>query len=202
MKQAGQLAAVVAEVEAGIVGEPGRHRIQRGADGHGHDQRVEVSPEFASALEMGEQLLESGDSGVADRQVVERAAVGAAGVQRDLHGRQHVVAVLPDEGQVALDVGAEHARAGRLGFQPGSQVAAAFRGQLGDQLSDQVVLAAEVIQDHALAGAGPLGDAGQGGPPVTKLGDGVDGGRHDLRPPRGLGEGPVRRLPLTGRSDF
>jgi hypothetical protein len=200
MEQVGQFAAVVAEVEAGIVGEPGRHRIQGGADGHGHDQRVEASPEFASALEMGEQLLEGGDSGIADREVVERAAVGAAGVQRNLDGRQHVVAVLPDEGQVALDVGAEHARAGRLGFQPGVEVGAPFGGQLGDQLPDQVVFAAEVVEDDALAGAGSLGDAGQGGLPVTELGDGVDGSRHDLRPPGGLGEGPARLL--TCRSNL
>ena len=49
----------------------------------------------------------------------------------------------------------------------------------------------EVVADHALARPGPLGDTGQGCLAVTQLGDGVDGGRHDLRPACGLDEGPV-----------
>ena len=78
----------MADVEIGIAGQPGRHRVDGGPDGHRHDQRVEVGPELAGALEMGEQLPQR-RSPLASRmeKSYERAAVGAAGVERDLDGR-------------------------------------------------------------------------------------------------------------------
>src|SRR5437762_10762564 len=96
---------MVADVESRVPGELGWHRVDGGTDRYRHDMRVEARPELAGALEMGEQLPECGHPGVLDREVVEPAAVGRAGVERDLEDRDHVAAVLAHEGQVGLDVG-------------------------------------------------------------------------------------------------
>ena len=120
--------------------------------------------------------------------------VGGAGVEGDLDGRRHVVAVLRHERQVGLDEGAEHARAGLLGFDPGPHVRTGPGDQLLEQLLDELVLAAEMVDDHPLARVSGLRDARQRSLPVSELGNGVDGGRHDLRPPGGLGERPARLL--------
>ena len=111
-----------------------------------------------------------------------------------------MVAVLAHEGQVGLDVGPQLAGAGRLGIDLGLHVRHTPGHQLGDQFPDELVLAAEVVDDHALAGARGLGDTGQRGLSVPQLGDGVDGGRHDLGAACGLGEGPGSLL--TDRTAF
>jgi hypothetical protein len=40
------------DIESGITGEPGRYRVDGGADCHGHGQRIEAGPELTGALEM------------------------------------------------------------------------------------------------------------------------------------------------------
>ena len=121
LEQVRQFAAVAADVEFGIVGEPGGDRVEGGADRHRHDVRVEVGPELTGPLEVGEQLPERGDPRLTDGEVVQRAAVSAAGVERDPDDREDMVAVLAHKGQVGLDVGPEHARAGRLRLEPGAR---------------------------------------------------------------------------------
>ena len=105
--------------------------------------------------------------------------------------RNHVAATV----EIALN-----ARAGLLGFDPRAHVLTGPGDQLLEQLLDELVLAAEMVDDHPLARVSGLRDARQRSLPVSELGNGVDGGRHDLRPPRGLDERPVRLL--TIRTSF
>src|SRR6266516_1806274 len=96
---------MVCDVERWVPGELGWHRVDGGTNRHRHDMRVEAGAELAGALEVSEQWLERGHPRVLDREVVEPAAVGGAGVERDLDDCDHVVAVLTHEGEVGLDVG-------------------------------------------------------------------------------------------------
>jgi len=50
----------VVDVEFRIAGDLGRHVVDGGPDRLRHDQRVEVGPELARALEMGQQLVRGG----------------------------------------------------------------------------------------------------------------------------------------------
>lgn len=82
-----------------------------------------------------------------------------------------VIAVLTREGEVRLDIGPQHPRAGRLGDDAGLHVGDA----VVDHLSDEVVLPSEGVADQATADQRPSGDLGEGRSGIAHLGDGVDG---------------------------
>ena len=86
----------------------------------------------------------------------------------DLDHGDHVVAVISRECEIRFDVGQQHSRAGWLGEEPRRRNA----------------LACSAAWWMTYAGEGRSRKAG--------LGDGVDRRGHDLRPPGGLHEGPLR----------
>jgi hypothetical protein len=107
------------------------------------------------------------------------------------HG-DHVVAVISHECEVRFDVGQQHSRAGWLGEDPRAYERLGPFGRLVDDLLDEVVLAGEVVADQAAADPQLPGYAGEGRSRKAGLGDGVDRRGHDLHPPGGLDEGPLR----------
>ena len=84
------------------------------------------------------------------------------------------------------------ARSRRLREDPGNHVRPARLDDLDHDLPDEVVLAGEVVADHALADVDPLGDASDRRLSEADLGDRVDRGCDDLSAPGGLYERPFR----------
>jgi hypothetical protein len=118
---------------------------------------------------------------------------------RDLDDRDEVIAVIAHEREARLDVGPERPRTGRLGDDPRSHVLLCLGEDLCDDRPDQILLAGEVVGDHALADPRPLGDASQRCQPITELGDRLNRRRDDLGATSLLDEGSVV---LAARLDF
>jgi len=111
-------------------------------------------------------------------------------VPHDVDQRPDGGGVLADEGDVRLDVGAQHRDMAVGGCDACLHERVGDLLDLGDARGEQVVLAREVVADHAGARqARVLRDLAERRLGVADVGYYLDRRRHDLSPPGRLGEG-------------
>ncbi len=162
VKQGHQFARIRLPIQVRIGRQQARHHVDRLSDGHGHHPQVE-GPKLPIVLTSAQKDLQSLQNRLLRGAAIAKFPVLRANIEYDFHDRHHLQAVGADVLDVRLDIGLQHQVGRGLRGNLRSHKVRARRVDCFDDLLDQLLLAAEVIGDHALADACSFGDLSQRG---------------------------------------